>query len=164
MDRLKKIRLLIFDVDGVLTDGRLYFLPDGTEMKVFNVHDGVGITLARKAGLKIALLTGRGGKALAQRAKELQADKFLPKVRRKEEVLPEVMEEMGCTPAQTLFMTDEVLDLHAMDLAGTTACPADAAPEVRAKAHIICEKKGGRGAVREIIEKVLKAQDQWLRG
>jgi len=161
MDRLKKIRLLVFDIDGVFTDGRLYILPDGAEVKVFNVHDGVGVFLARKAGLKVALVTGRSGKAVAHRAKELNVDKFMPKVQKKEDVLPELIRSMGCTADETLFMTDEILDLDAMDLAGVTACPADAAPEVKAKAHIVCVKGGGMGAVREIIEMVLKSQGKW---
>ena len=155
MDRLKKIRLLVFDIDGVFTDGRLYFLPDGAEVKVFNVHDGVGVYLARKAG--------RGGKAVAHRAKELNVDKFMPKVQKKEDVLPELIQSMGCDPDETLFMTDEILDLDAMDMAGVTACPADAAPEVKAKAHFVCTKGGGMGAVREIIEMVLKNQGKWGR-
>ena len=161
MERLKRIRLLVFDIDGVFTDGRLYILPDGAEVKVFNVHDGVGVYLARKAGLKVALVTGRGGKAVVHRAKELNVDKFMPKVRRKEDVLPRLMQDLGCNPDETLFMTDEILDLDAMDMAGVTACPADAAPEVKAKAHFVCTKAGGMGAVREIIEMVLKSQGKW---
>lgn len=161
MDKLKKIRLLVFDIDGVLTDGRLYVLPDGTEIKVFNVHDGVGIALARKAGLKIALITERSGKAAAHRAKDLNVDKFVPRAHKKEDVLPDLIRDLGCIPDETLFMTDEILDLAAMDLAGVTACPADAAPEVKAKADIVSEKGGGMGAVREIIEKVLRNRDKW---
>jgi len=128
MVSLKRIKLLVFDIDGVLTDGRLYFLPDGQEMKVFSVHDGVGIMLAREAGLKIVFLTGRGGKAVENRAKELKVNKLMTAVKQKEKVLPKVMKEMGCAREETLFMTDEVLDLEAMDLAGVSACPADASP------------------------------------
>jgi 3-deoxy-D-manno-octulosonate 8-phosphate phosphatase (KDO 8-P phosphatase) len=162
MVSLKRIKLLVFDIDGVLTDGRLYFLPDGTEMKVFSVHDGVGILLAREAGLKIVFLTGRGGKAVENRAKELKVHKLMTSVKAKEKVLPRVMKEMGCSRDETLFMTDEVLDLNAMDLAGVTACPADASPEVLEKARIIASRPGGMGAVREVIEKVLKTQGKWL--
>lgn len=163
MVSLKRIKLLVFDIDGVLTDGRLLFLPDGQEVKVFNVHDGVGIMLAREAGLKIVLLTGRGGKAVENRAKELKVHKLMTAVRAKEKVLPKVMKEMGCSREETLFMTDEVLDLKAMDLAGVSACPADASPEVLERARIIAGRPGGMGAVREIIEKVLKSQGKWLR-
>jgi len=164
MVSLKRIKLLIFDIDGVLTDGRLYFLPDGQEMKVFSVHDGVGIMLAREAGLKIVFLTGRGGKAVENRAKELKVHKLVTAVKQKEKVLPKVMKEMGCAREETLFMTDEVLDLAAMDLAGVSACPADASPEVLEKARIIASRPGGMGAVREVIEKVLKSQGKWLAG
>jgi 3-deoxy-D-manno-octulosonate 8-phosphate phosphatase (KDO 8-P phosphatase) len=164
MVSLKRIRLLVFDIDGVLTDGRLYFLPDGQEAKVFNVHDGVGIMLAREAGLKIVFLTGRGGKAVENRAKELKVHKLVTGVKQKERVLPKVMKEMGCAREETLFMTDEVLDLEAMDQAGVSACPADASPEVLEKARIIASRPGGMGAVREVIEKVLKSQGKWLAG
>ena len=164
MVSLKRIKLLIFDIDGVLTDGRLYFLPDGQELKVFSVHDGVGIMLAREAGLKIVFLTGRGGKAVENRAKELKVHKLVTAVKQKEKVLPKVMKEMGCAREETLFMTDEVLDLAAMDLAGVSACPADASPEVLEKARIIASRPGGMGAVREVIEKVLKSQGKWLAG
>lgn len=162
MVSLKRIKLLVFDIDGVLTDGRLYFLPDGQEVKVFSVHDGVGIMLAREAGLKIVFLTGRGGRAVENRAKELKVHKLMTGVKLKEKVLPKVMKEMGCAREETLFMTDEVLDLAAMDLAGVTACPADASPEVLEKARIIASRPGGMGAVREVIEKVLKSQGKWL--
>ena len=164
MVSLKRIKLLVFDIDGVLTDGRLYFLPDGQETKVFNVHDGVGIMLAREAGLKIVFLTGRGGKAVENRAKELKVNKLMTAVKQKEKVLPRVMKEMGCAREETLFMTDEVLDLAAMDLAGVSACPADASPEVLEKARIIASRPGGMGAVREVIENVLKSQGKWLAG
>jgi 3-deoxy-D-manno-octulosonate 8-phosphate phosphatase (KDO 8-P phosphatase) len=164
MVSLKRIRLLVFDIDGVLTDGRLYSLPDGQEVKVFNVHDGVGIMLAREAGLKIVFLTGRGGQAVENRAKELKVHKLVTGVKQKEKVLPKVMKEMGCAREETLFMTDEVLDLEAMDLAGVAACPADASPEVLERARIIASRPGGMGAVREVIEKVLKSQGKWLAG
>jgi 3-deoxy-D-manno-octulosonate 8-phosphate phosphatase (KDO 8-P phosphatase) len=160
-ERARRIRLLLFDVDGVLTDGKILLHADGTESKIFDIRDGTAIVLAQRAGLRIGLLSGRQAAATAERAAQLR----IPIVRQgaadKLETLEEIIAAEGVSADEVAFMGDDLLDLAVIERVGLGAAPADAADEVRGRAQWIATRKGGDGAARELIEMVLKAQGRW---
>lgn len=160
METLKVIQMVITDVDGVLTDGRLYFLPSGEEVKVFDVRDGTAFRLAQAFGIHIVILTGRTGKALEKRVEELGVPAYMG-VLKKETLIGKLLKEKGLTREQALFIGDDLMDLPAMDAVGVSACPSDACPEVKEKADLVLSKGGGRGAFRELVELILKAKGLW---
>lgn len=160
-EKMEKLKLFIFDIDGVLTDGRLYYSSSGEEIKVFNVKDGVGIMLLKKENFKVVFLTGRTGDAIKKRAKDLKIDLLKENIREKEKVIEEVMKKFGFTKEETFFMTDDIVDLKCCSMVGFVATPQDGAEEVKKIADYVTEKKGGEGAVREIIELILKAKGKW---
>ena len=155
------IKLLLFDVDGVLTDGTILVHADGSESKQFNIRDGAGMVWARRAGLSIGLLSARTADATTARAAQLGitivsqggADKLAEYER--------ILADAGLTDRQVGYMGDDLQDLPVLRRAGFSAAPADAAPEVRAAVHWISPSPGGRGAARECIEHVLRAQGHW---
>ncbi|MGH9480496.1 MAG: KdsC family phosphatase [Terriglobales bacterium] len=162
--RARPIRLLLFDVDGVLTNGALWYFPAAaglTEVKGFSAHDGIGIGLARRAGLKTGVITKRNSESLARRARDLRMDYVRQSVDRKAEALREIWAASGCTPAETCCMGDDVVDLPMLQAAGLAAAPANARPEVLAAAHFVAPHAGGEGAARDLIEFILKAQGVW---
>lgn len=160
-EKIEKLKLFIFDIDGVLTDGKLYYSPEGEEMKVFNVKDGVGIWILKEKGFKVVFLTGRKGDALKKRAQDLKVDLLMENVREKEKVMEEIMKQFNCSKEETFFMTDDIVDLKACHMAGFVATPQDGAAEIKKIADLITTKNGGEGAVREIIEIVLKEKGLW---
>lgn len=160
-EKIRKLKLFIFDIDGVLTDGKLYYSPRGEEIKVFNVKDGVGIWILKEKGFRVVFLTGRKGEALKRRARDLGVDLLKENVREKEKVLEEVMNQFNCKREETFFMTDDIVDLKACKMVGFVATPVDGAEEIKKLADLITEKKGGEGAVREAIEKILKEKGLW---
>ena len=159
--RAQNIRLLILDVDGVLTDGRLYFDAKGEALKVFHVRDGHGIKLAQRAGIEIALLSGRRSDAAYHRARELGINRFHEGVRDKVAVLEEIMAAMQIQDPQVAMVGDDLVDLPIMARAGLSVAVADAVPEVLAAAHWATTNPGGRGAVRQVCDLLLKAQGKW---
>jgi 3-deoxy-D-manno-octulosonate 8-phosphate phosphatase (KDO 8-P phosphatase) len=160
-ERARRIRLLLFDVDGVLTDGKILLHADGSESKSFDIRDGTGIVLAQRAGLRTGLLSARHSGATAERAAQLR----IPIVRQgsadKLETLEEIIAAEGISAGEVAFMGDDLLDLPVIEHVGLAAAPVDAADEVRSRAHWIATRRGGDGAVRELIEMVLKAQGRW---
>ncbi len=160
-ERARRIRLLLFDVDGVLTDGKILLHADGSESKTFDIRDGTGIVLAQRAGLRTGLLSARQSGSTTERAAQLR----IPIVRQgsadKLETLEEIIAAEGMSAGEVAFMGDDLLDLPVIERVGLGAAPADAAGEVRSRAHWIATRRGGDGAVRELIEMVLKAQDRW---
>ncbi len=161
--RARVIRLLILDVDGVLTDGRLYFGPTGEALKVFYVRDGHGIKMAQKAGLEVAIVSGRRSDAAYHRARELGVNRFYEGVRDKLAVLEELLAALRLSPVQVAAVGDELVDLPLMARVGLGVAVADAVPEVKAAVHWITPSPGGRGAVREVCDLLLKAQGRWLK-
>ncbi len=159
--RAQNIRLLILDVDGVLTDGRLYFDAKGEALKVFHVRDGHGIKLAQRAGIEIALLSGRRSDAAYHRARELGINRFHESLRDKVAVMGEIMAAMQIQASQAAMVGDDLVDLPIMSRAGLAVAVADAVPEVLAAAHWVTSNPGGRGAVREVCDLLLKAQGKW---
>ena len=156
--RAQVIRLLILDVDGVLTDGRLYFGPKGETLKVFHVRDGHGLKMAQRAGIEVAFVSGRRSDAAYHRAIELGISRFHEGVRDKVAVMEEIMAAMQIQPAEVAAVGDDVVDLPIMSRAGLAVAVADAVPEVVAAAHWVTSLPGGRGAVREVCDLLLKAQ------
>jgi 3-deoxy-D-manno-octulosonate 8-phosphate phosphatase (KDO 8-P phosphatase) len=156
--RATRIRLVALDVDGVLTDGRLYFGARGEALKAFDVRDGLGIELLREAGIEVAIITGRSSPIVARRARELGIARVLQGQKDKLAGLRRVLRAAKVEPAACAYMGDDWPDLPAMALAGLAATVADAAPEVRACAQWIAPSGGGRGAVREFAQFLLAAQ------
>lgn len=159
--RAKSICLVLMDCDGVLTDGQIILLPDGEEIKNFNVLDGQGITLAKKAGLKVGIISGRRSKVLSRRAKEGNYDFLFDKVKDKLLIYKALLEETKLTDSQVAFIGDDLGDLSIMRRVGLAIAVKTAVKEIKAVAHLVTKRKGGKGAVREAIEFILKAQGRW---
>ena len=149
------------DVDGVLTDGVIALDDHGGETKHFHVRDGWALTAWRLSGKQTAILSGRASKAVARRAAELGIETVIQGVASKAGPFLAIVAELGLEPRQAGYVGDDLPDLPAMALAGLAACPADAAEEIRRAAHVVTVAPGGRGAVREVIELVLKHQGAW---
>jgi len=156
--RLRGLRLLVFDVDGVLTDGGIVLDGVGGELKRFDVKDGAGLVVARRLGLAVALLSGRASAVTSRRAEELGIDLVVQGANSKGPALRELAAAAGVSLSEVGYMGDDLLDLPAMRVAGVSACPADAHGAVRAFADVVCVAPGGRGAAREWVETVLSAQ------
>jgi 3-deoxy-D-manno-octulosonate 8-phosphate phosphatase (KDO 8-P phosphatase) len=154
--RAKKIRLVILDVDGVLTDGRLYYGPDGELMKAFDVRDGHGIVLLRDH-LDFAVISGRPGGASQRRLEELRV-KHLVFGQRDKLAGYAQLAHLGVADDEVAYMGDDVNDVPLLRKVGLAACPADARPEARAVAHLVARAPGGRGAVRELCDLILRAK------
>lgn len=159
--RAAAIKLLVLDVDGVLTDGRVVYDDQGREIKFFDVRDGHGLKLLQRAGLEVAWLSGRGSEANRVRARELGVERLLEKSLVKLPVLRELMAACGCAPQQVAYMGDDLIDLPPMRAVGLALAPADAQPEALAAAHWVASQPGGRGAVRQACELILKASGAW---
>jgi 3-deoxy-D-manno-octulosonate 8-phosphate phosphatase (KDO 8-P phosphatase) len=160
-ERAKPIRLLLLDVDGVLTDGRLYFGPTGETHKVFHVRDGQGIKMLQQAGIEVAFLSGRRSDAAYHRAMELGITRFYESLRDKVPVLEELIAELQLTPREVAAVGDELVDLPLLARVGLAVAVADAPLEVQAAAHFVTACQGGQGAVREVCDLLLKAQGRW---
>jgi 3-deoxy-D-manno-octulosonate 8-phosphate phosphatase (KDO 8-P phosphatase) len=160
-ERCRRLRLVLSDVDGVLTDGRVWLLPSGEELKAFHIRDGLGIVLAQKAGLRVGLLSGRSSPAVEARARELGLSVVRQGVADKAAALRELLAAEGLDATQVAFMGDDVNDLGVMAEVALTAAPADAPFEVRAQAFMITEAAGGHGCFREFLEAILRARGDW---
>jgi 3-deoxy-D-manno-octulosonate 8-phosphate phosphatase (KDO 8-P phosphatase) len=155
------IKLLLFDVDGVLTDGTILIHGDGGESKSFNIRDGAGLVWAQRAGLSVGLLSARLAAATTIRAAQLGITTVVQGAANKLAGYEQILRDTGLTDAQVGYMGDDLQDLPVLRRAGFSAAPADAAPEVRAAVQWISASGGGRGAVRECVEHVLRAQGLW---
>ncbi len=157
----KKINQLILDVDGVLTDGTLYFDNNGSEIKAFNVQDGHGIKLWMRAGNSIAIITGRQSDALMHRCSELGIKAVYQNAKNKIEILNEYISENNVKPLEICYMGDELVDIPVFRKVGLAVAVDNAVPEAIENADLITEKTGGKGAVRETIDFLLKQKGQW---
>jgi 3-deoxy-D-manno-octulosonate 8-phosphate phosphatase (KDO 8-P phosphatase) len=160
-DRMRDIEVLVLDVDGVLTDGTVIYSDAGQELQAFHVRDGSGLSLWRKAGKRSAIVTGRGSKALERRAAELGIDPVMLRVTDKAAAFADVLKKLAVAPERVGVVADDLPDLPMMRRAGVAFAVGDAALEVHAAADLTTSLVGGRGAVREAIEWLLKAQDRW---
>ena len=161
LDRARRIRLLILDCDGVLTDGRIIMLPDSDETKAFDVKDGHGIVMAQRAGLRIAIISGRKSSVVRARAEELGVAHLYEMAWVKTEPYEKVLAEEGLGDEEVCYVGDDVVDIPLLRRAGLAVAVADAVEETKQHSHFVTTRGGGRGAVREVIEFILKAQDKW---
>ncbi len=157
---LSQIRLFATDVDGVLTDAGMYYSETGDEWKKFNTRDGMGIKLLQRAGIITAIVTQERTKLVARRAEKLAIPELHQGVMDKLTVIREMADRHGLSLKQVAYIGDDVNDLEALKAVGFSASPADGLPDIVAAVDYVCQKKGGEGAVREIIEMILKAQVQ----
>jgi 3-deoxy-D-manno-octulosonate 8-phosphate phosphatase (KDO 8-P phosphatase) len=159
--RARRIRALVFDVDGVLTDGGMILSARGDELKSFHVRDGVAAVLARQAGLRTAFVTGERSPIARIRGRKLGVDRVVLGARRKGEVIEALAAEFELAPAAVAYVGDDLLDLPAFERVGLAIAVADAAAEVRRAAHAVTRAAGGHGVLRECVEFVLGAQGRW---
>ena len=159
--RMDAVRLLVLDVDGVLTDGSIVYSDSGEELKRFHVRDGSGLKLWQHAGMHAAVLSGRSSPAVSRRAAELGITVVLQGRSDKLAALGEILEMTGCTAAQACAIGDDLQDLPLLNAVGVAVAVADACPEVRTMADTTTATPGGRGAVRELVEWLLKHQGRW---
>jgi len=161
LQRLKKIKLLLLDVDGVLTDGRIVYDSCGHDMKFFDVHDGMGVYLLKKAGIPTILITAKGSRAIRPRARDMRVDEVFENISPKSAALDKILKKYKVSADQVCFAGDDLVDLCLMDKVGFAVAVFNACPEIKQRAAYITLREGGRGAVREIAELILKAQDKW---
>jgi 3-deoxy-D-manno-octulosonate 8-phosphate phosphatase (KDO 8-P phosphatase) len=166
LKRAKKVRLLLMDVDGVITDGRVYLMSVASagaaaEMKVFDAHDGAGLKLAHLMGIKTGFITGRSSVAMAQRAHEVSADYLFQGQAEKMNAFRECVRRADVREDEVAYVGDDLPDLPLMERAGLAVAVANATPEVKDAAHYVTKAEGGHGAAREVVELILKAQGKW---
>lgn len=178
--RAKKIKLLLFDVDGVLTDGKLFFIPERfqqvasrqsapqsaqsqIEFKGFHAHDGASISLARVGGIRTGLITKRMSETVALRARDLKLDYVYQGVQDKRACFNDIVKKAGLKPEEAAFVGDDVIDLPAMRSGGLAIAVKNARAEVKREAHYVTLHAGGEGALRDAVEFILKAQSKWKR-
>lgn len=158
---MDNIKLIILDVDGTLTDGKITMDTDGKEFKNFNVKDGMAIAQAIKFNIGIALLTGRSSNIVDARAKELGIKDTFQGIKNKRDKVTELAKNKKLKLEEIAFIGDDINDLEAMKMVGFKGCPLDASSEIKEISDFVSTQKGGEGAVREIIEEILKTQGVW---
>ncbi len=161
IEKAKKIKLLLLDVDGVMTDGSIILDNEGNELKRFHVRDGHGIRMIRNAGIVVGIITGRKSKVVEIRARELGIEEVHQKVYQKSAVYEELLSKYNCTDENVAFMGDDVVDQELLKRAALTAVPADAEDAAKKLADLITTRNGGRGAVREFTDLILKSSGLW---
>ncbi len=159
--RAARIELLLLDVDGVLTDGRVIYADSGEQIKHFDVRDGTGLRWLMRAGIKVGLITGRHSEALRHRAENLGISMLYQNVKVKLPALEAILADLGLAPEQVAYMGDDLLDLPVMTRVGLALCPADAVEPVQEAAHWVVPRPGGYGAVRLVCETILRARGLW---
>ena len=160
-DIATRLKLVVLDVDGVMTDGAVTYCSDGHECKTFNIKDGLGIKMLQRAGIRVAIITGRQSTMVERRASELGIDDVIMGREDKLQALTEITERKGLSLGEVAYMGDDLPDLAAISRCGLGACPADAVAEVRQAADWIASNPGGQGAVREWADALLAARQQW---
>lgn len=158
-DRARAIKLMVLDVDGVLTDGKLYFSDDGREYKAFNSKDGHGIVMLQMSGVKVSVITARNSPVVAKRMKELRMEHVVQGRTDKRVALMELLDTMTLKPEQVAYVGDDVVDLGPMRVAGLAVAVADAHELAKQQAHWITTLNGGHGAVREVCDLIMQAQN-----
>lgn len=161
LERARKIELLLLDVDGVLTDGRLTMSNEGAELKSFHARDGLGIRMAQRGGIMIGIISGRESKVVTDRAEELYISEVHQRIYDKLEKFQEILQRLKLKPEQVCFMGDDLVDLPVLRVVGLAAAPADAIEQVRSTAHFVTERNGGAGCVRELVDILLQATGKW---
>ncbi len=161
MSRASRIKLFLMDCDGVLTDGRIWVLENGEDQKAFHTRDGLGLELLHRAGVKSGVISGRVSSALSRRAAKLGMSYVRQGCEDKQQAFAEILADAGVTNTEVAFAGDDLNDIPLMLQSGLALAVADAALETRNHAHYVTEAPGGHGAVREMIELILKSQGRW---
>ncbi|MBM3922578.1 MAG: 3-deoxy-D-manno-octulosonate 8-phosphate phosphatase [Sphingomonadales bacterium] len=156
-----RITTFVFDVDGVLTDGSVYLMPDFTQARRMNIKDGYALQLAVKKGYRVSVISGGNSDEVKERLRKLGITEVYMAVYNKLELLSTLFIEWDTPATEVLYMGDDLPDLFAMQACGLACCPSDAAPEIKAISHYVANSKGGSGCAREIIEAVLTARGHW---
>jgi 3-deoxy-D-manno-octulosonate 8-phosphate phosphatase (KDO 8-P phosphatase) len=160
-ERAARIRLVVLDSDGVLTDGRIIVSSDGAEARAFDVTDGFGIRLAQKAGIEFAIVSGRRSDVVEGRARDLNVSEVHQRIWDKRGCVQEIRQRLRIPADAVCFVGDDLIDVPAMREAGLAAAPSTARPEVAEVAHYVADRAGGRGAVREIVDLILRSSGRW---
>lgn len=160
-DRAKNIKLLLLDVDGVLTDGRIIYTGRGDDIKFFHSHDGLGMSLWWRSGGKSAILSAKESRTILRRVKDMHITKVYQSAENKLDTFRAILKDFAIEPREAAFIGDDLLDIPVLKTAGLAVAVQDAAAEVKDAAHYITQKPGGKGAVRETVEMILKAQGKW---
>lgn len=163
VERAKSIKLLLLDVDGVLTDGTLYYSSNGEETKAFNTQDGFGITLLHQAGIETGIITARQSPMVERRANELKMAHIYQGFRKKNEAFKAILQATGLKPFEVAYMGDDWLDLILLQQVGLSITPANGVPELKERVHYVTERDGGAGAVRDACTLILAAQGELNR-
>jgi 3-deoxy-D-manno-octulosonate 8-phosphate phosphatase (KDO 8-P phosphatase) len=158
--RLQRIKIFLCDVDGVLTDASV-LMGDAGEIKRFNILDGLGLVLLRRAGFKVGFVSARPSSATKLRAEELKVDFLIQEKKSKVESVESILAETGFTWAEVCYMGDDIVDLGVLKRAGLSVAVANAVTEAKAAAYYVTKRQGGYGAVREVVEMILKTQKKW---
>jgi 3-deoxy-D-manno-octulosonate 8-phosphate phosphatase (KDO 8-P phosphatase) len=161
IEKVRRIKLLILDVDGVLTDGRITYTDDGRELKSFNVRDGHGIKLLMRSGVDCAVITARSSNIVERRCEELGIERLYQGATTKLSAFEELLAKCSLDASETAYVGDDLIDLPVLRRVGFSCAPTDAVVEVRGMVDCVTEASGGRGAVREVVEIILKIQDKW---
>lgn len=161
-DKLKNITTFIFDFDGVLSDGKIWVLPDGDQLRATGVKDGYALQYALRKGYRVAVISGGISESMRLRYKNFPGMEIYLQVHNKVKVYNEYLDKYGLSREEVMMMGDDIPDYEIMQLSGLKCCPADAAEEIKAIADYVSVKKGGDGAARDIIEQTLKAQGRWF--
>ena len=160
-DLAKKVKLIVMDVDGTLSDRRFFILPDGKVVKSFDVKDGTGIVFAGLAGIKTAIITGKKSEIVRKRAEELHIDDYFEGITDKLKPFYELLEKYDLQKEQVAYIGDDIGDAEVMGMVGFSAAVGDAHPLIKRISHYIAKRYGGRGAVREVVDFILDVQEKW---
>lgn len=161
LPRAAKVKLLLLDVDGVLTDGSITYSDEGVELKTFNSRDGFGLNLLRQAGVEVGIITARTSQALVRRCQDLRIEHLFQGKRNKVEVFRQLIAELGLQPEEVAYMGDDWLDLPLLGQVGLAATVADGVPEMKEAVHFVCKRGGGRGAVREVCDLIIDSKGMY---
>ena len=161
--RAAKVRLVLMDADGVLTDGRIIVFADGNEARAYNARDGLGVRMGQSGGLDFGIVSGRSSPAVEARARELDFVEIHQRVAAKGDCVAEIARRRRLSLEEVCFVGDDIVDVPALRKCGLAVAPADADPEVFAHVHHVGASEGGRGIVREVVELILRARESWER-
>ncbi len=161
--KARKIKCLIMDVDGVLTDGKIILDHKGNELKFFDVQDGLAVVMLKRLGFKTAIITAKGSKVVEERARHMEIDKLYQDAMPKIKAYEHLLKEFKLKDEQASFIADELVDLSVMKRVGLAVAVKNACPELKSQADYITKRPGGEGAVREIVELILKSQNLWQK-
>jgi 3-deoxy-D-manno-octulosonate 8-phosphate phosphatase (KDO 8-P phosphatase) len=161
MENAKYIKLVILDVDGVMTDGRIVIDDNGVESRNFDIKDGMGVVVMMMSGVEVAIITSKKSAAVRHRAEELKIKRFYEGIKKKTEPYEEMLREMNITDAEVAYVGDDLVDLSMMKRVGLPIAVGDAVDDVKKCAAYVTKARGGYGAVREVAEMILKSQEKW---